>query len=216
MCNHKGTQSHVNNTVTKLHVMYFHTLYFTHRDFNASLASFPRIFLRVVVGQSSSIKHKPAGLPTFTQKTNTFYGVVGMSKVYKIRLELFQPRNVESSHSQGFSNWTLCKNTTKLLRDLSRRDRKCLKWSILPEYIFRDYKTQSSSSTSFTPASKHANNLTHLPNLQHVSFKFDSTHTADIVGPFIQNSLHGRQSPDNSLLSRGNTEPNRTALRNSR
>lgn len=39
------------------------TLDFTNRNFNAALAAFPGVFLRVVVGQSSSVEHKPPRLP---------------------------------------------------------------------------------------------------------------------------------------------------------
>lgn len=94
----------------------------------------------------------------------------------------------------------------------------CLR-EILREFTIKDFNgtaEHSSRLTSFTPASKQANSLTNLHNLQHISFKFGSSHTADVVGPFIENSLHGRESPDNSLLSRGKTETNRTALKNSR
>lgn len=41
------------------------TLDLTHWDLNASLAAFPGIFLRVIIGQSSSIQHKPTRLPAW-------------------------------------------------------------------------------------------------------------------------------------------------------
>lgn len=46
------------------------TLYFTHRYFDAALASFPCIFLRVIVGKSAPLKNKPTGLPTLKQQSN--------------------------------------------------------------------------------------------------------------------------------------------------